>query len=1184
MPFRQHAAMSPFTDTPAALPQSPSVLGQAAPFGTTGPPFTLLYRLRTARDSSATTLASKRFVLLAAALTMFGTSMRSGFAAPPQQVPSFVTQTRTQPGGFLRDTYEVSSVTTDSFQVGSGAYGSDPLLPQQTPVTEGVHLMSPGVATTSATERLLSSTVAQKIFTHQRVSYLTGVGVAAIILAIVGHMMAGAAAPAPRDFNYRVPPAWSPENDTSYSFRAFITDVSLWIMLTDLQPHQQCAAIITRLGGSAREMARMISPQEILQGGMRNGVLQDPVTYLLATLQDRFAALDEEARLASMTEMLAFSRRPGESINALLARYEIVRQRAATEGQFVMSVEGCALQLLRACNIRPEQLMLLLQPYGGSMPTTDAEFNILVTQLRRHGHVTEGVHGNIATVLRGPFHQARPGAYFTDGDVAYSQQEGTTLNATAREVYYGETPQPTQPWAAWAAGGRNTPDSGGPLGSPYSPMSYQDDYGASAFPAIPMSDDSTDSETSSDNDSEELPDPGVSQMSQAEAAEHIYMQYRKARRTWRRFTGKPVRKFRRHMNHHFKKGKGKGKSKGKTRGFMWTHDDALTYLKGQGKGNRSGSSGKGFGRRKNPKDRAGNVMKCRVCDSDEHFAAKCPQGKGSGKGAGKSGFLNFTGAVTPVDEGNTPEVAGPSSDAPPCAALGSVYVSSSFMASHEGDDTSNLMIERIEHQLGIGQPQPSLLVPSAARPIGPPPAYPPVLAEDPVWMRDPWIREAPPVRGIGSASSHEADRTPTDAWSRWNPSQLVPPNMQGIPVMPQQAPRRGIEIGPHGQRRHHHRVQDDDELSSANSQERQRARSPSPAPGPYWRPDEIGRAAVEALMRQPEPQWTGRELPKAASAVVQARGQQARNLSQLVASASLTATLRTTQAAGTPRVGGPPPIPKYMQQVHTLPMVSMGVATAKAPPRLTYANTPTPPLDRLFQVRTALQLTAQVREENRANRQAQREETLLNSVAFGGPRGYTTADAAPAQPTNPQGQNIPVFGPAPVQEPPQADQHMDLVVYDGDEDTCSVCQTAFAAGDRVCRLRCRHMFHTSCWEDLLNRAVPQLPRGRYPHRSLALRGPHSGHTAHSTRTSPERARGWRRGVPNRHARPPLAESHHRWNWHSSLCHSLGHQHLHVQHVRGRRMAYARSLPRTDEAAGRPPVTHRGPWLRGKPVR
>ena len=91
-------------------------------------------------------------------------------------------------------------------------------------------------------------------------------------------------------------------------------------------------------------------------------------------------------------------------------------------------------------------------------------------------------------------------------------------------------------------GGRNNPEPSG-AGAPYSPMSYQDGYGVSAFPAAPMSDDSTDSETSSDNDSEELPDPGVSQMSQAEAAEHIYMQYRKARRTWRRFTDKPVRKF-----------------------------------------------------------------------------------------------------------------------------------------------------------------------------------------------------------------------------------------------------------------------------------------------------------------------------------------------------------------------------------------------------------------------------------------------------------------------------------------------------------------------------------------------------------------------------------------------------------------------------------------------------------------
>ena len=63
--------------------------------------------------------------------------------------------------------------------------------------------------------------------------------------------------------------------------------------------------------------------------------MYDPVAYFLGALQLRFANLEEESRLQSMTEMLAFARRQGEDINALLTRYEVVRQRAANEGRFV---------------------------------------------------------------------------------------------------------------------------------------------------------------------------------------------------------------------------------------------------------------------------------------------------------------------------------------------------------------------------------------------------------------------------------------------------------------------------------------------------------------------------------------------------------------------------------------------------------------------------------------------------------------------------------------------------------------------------------------------------------------------------------------------------------------------------------------------------------------------------------
>ena len=87
-------------------------------------------------------------------------------------------------------------------------------------------------------------------------------------------------------------------------------------------------------------------------------------------------------------------------------------------------------------------------------------------------------------MLQGPLRQARPGAYFTDGDSA--QQEGVPLNAAVRDVYFGGPPQATEPWAAWAVGGRSSLEASGAAGAPYSPLANQGDYCASAFPAIPF--------------------------------------------------------------------------------------------------------------------------------------------------------------------------------------------------------------------------------------------------------------------------------------------------------------------------------------------------------------------------------------------------------------------------------------------------------------------------------------------------------------------------------------------------------------------------------------------------------------------------------------------------------------------------------------------------------------------------
>ena len=124
--------------------------------------------------------------------------------------------------------------------------------------------------------------------------------------------------PARRQYDRRIPPSWDPANERTYSFRAWIADVSLWTTVSEMSPPQQAASLVLTLGGAAREHARSIAPAQLLQGGLLNGQQVDPVTYLLGQLRARYGALEEESRLAAMTEFPAFSRKPGENVNLSL--------------------------------------------------------------------------------------------------------------------------------------------------------------------------------------------------------------------------------------------------------------------------------------------------------------------------------------------------------------------------------------------------------------------------------------------------------------------------------------------------------------------------------------------------------------------------------------------------------------------------------------------------------------------------------------------------------------------------------------------------------------------------------------------------------------------------------------------------------------------------------------------------
>ena len=120
--------------------------------------------------------------------------------------------------------------------------------------------------------------------------------------------------------SYRVPPAWGPNMEARYPFRRWADDLGMWAILTDMLPYQQCAAVIMRLEGGAKIMAKHLTSAEIMGGGIGSqGVHLAPVPYLLDGLQQRFGRFDEEIRLGAMMELMNFNRHSGESVQDLIA-------------------------------------------------------------------------------------------------------------------------------------------------------------------------------------------------------------------------------------------------------------------------------------------------------------------------------------------------------------------------------------------------------------------------------------------------------------------------------------------------------------------------------------------------------------------------------------------------------------------------------------------------------------------------------------------------------------------------------------------------------------------------------------------------------------------------------------------------------------------------------------------------
>ena len=414
----------------------------------------------------------------------------------------------------------------------------------------------------------------------------------------------------------KVPPAWSVERSQTYSLRSWISDLILWSTATDLEAHRLGPIAALQVTGSAKELVRELTPEQLANGQVdpQTGQHVTGLMILVRTLAQRYAPLEQETQTKAVSEFLAFARQAGESVDALLVRFDVLRNRAALRGGLGMNAAGLSWLLLRALNLPPDLLDRLLAPLGGQMPQNDAQLAELMQRVRRQGHLYE----------QGYRHSHRQGGVGDPGTYYFPVVPGSGSVAGPGSGSTWDVPySPVDPFGP-CAGINNEPGmpSNATVNSNHDAHSYAAGTWHDPCPTCGMyyaDDDDVSSMTSSDDgsyDAGAMAFASVDVMGQMRGdddaiASELYLQYRAARKKWRRFTGKVPRRYR--------KGKGKGTGHGGKNPYR-SYASFLppgAFAGGKGKG-------KGKGNRTNPRGRDGKVLRCSKCNSDQHLWRQCP--------------------------------------------------------------------------------------------------------------------------------------------------------------------------------------------------------------------------------------------------------------------------------------------------------------------------------------------------------------------------------------------------------------------------------------------------------------------------------------------------------------------------------------------------------------------------------
>ena len=179
----------------------------------------------------------------------------------------------------------------------------------------------------------------------------------------------------------------------SLGLRPWISDLILWASASDLDPIRHGPVAALQGQGTAKELVRELTPQQLQQGDIdpQTGQHYTGLMLLVKLLARRCAPLEAENTTKSISEFFSFKRLPGETIDSVLVRSDILRNRAQAGAGFGVNWTGLSwFLLLHSLGLNAEMWDRLLAPTGGMMPQNELQVGELMECVHRSFHLREG--------------------------------------------------------------------------------------------------------------------------------------------------------------------------------------------------------------------------------------------------------------------------------------------------------------------------------------------------------------------------------------------------------------------------------------------------------------------------------------------------------------------------------------------------------------------------------------------------------------------------------------------------------------------------------------------------------------------------------------------------------------------------------------------------------------------------